>query len=197
MNRLFGRCGFALLLGVTFASAADVIAPFDTVMPELIPDTRCNLSVSNPVVDYGIMSRWQLQDLARGSVSPGMRSLMFNAVCPYTRTIKLLVQGEGGERGDLRYGEHGVTRLRLMDVQLDGHAVELRTLTSTGELKNGGSHAMMLTPGTQLIPVLDGRPVRGKALTARLEIQPILAESEAQVSSPLRSESMLTFSLIN
>lgn len=200
MNMFCGRWMLALLAGVTFSSAADLIPHPDTmgsVVPERRTDNRCHLSVSNPVVDYGIMSRWQLQDAAKGTVSPGMRSPMLSVVCPYTRTMKLLVQGKGSEQGELRYGEHGVTRLRLMDVQLDGNAVELRVLTPTGEVTNNGGRAVILSPGMQLVPVLEGKLAAGKSLTARVEIQPILTESEAQVSSPQQSESILTFTLIN
>ncbi|KHS89073.1 fimbrial protein [Pectobacterium brasiliense] len=200
MNMFCGRWALALLMSAACANATDLISPPVTeggVMPEWQPNTRCTLSASNPVVDYGIMSRWQLQDVARGSVSPGTRSLMLNVACPHTRTMKLLIQGEGSEQGGLRYGGHGVTRLRLLDVQLDGKAVELRTLTSTGEWGDNGGQAMMLTPGQQLVPVVQGRLVEGKALTARLEVQPILAEQEAHVSSPQRSESVLTLTLAN
>ncbi|MBF4190298.1 fimbrial protein, partial [Serratia ureilytica] len=32
----------------------------------------------------------------------------------------------------MRYGEHGTTRLHLLDAQLDGNAVGLRTITPAG-----------------------------------------------------------------
>ncbi|MEI0695031.1 fimbrial protein [Pectobacterium aroidearum] len=198
MSMFCGWSALFMLMGVACANATDLISPpiiESDVMPEWQASTRCTLSVSNPVIDYGIMSRWQLQDVERGAVSPGTRSLMLNVACPYTRGMKLLVQGENSEQGGLRYGGHGVTRLRLLDVQLDGKAVELRTLTPTGEWGDDSSQVMTLIPGQQLIPVVQGRLAEGKALTARLEIQPILAEQETQVSSLQRSESTLTLTL--
>ncbi|ECM4408926.1 fimbrial protein, partial [Salmonella enterica subsp. enterica serovar Give] len=56
MNVFCGRWLLALLMGVTGASAADPITPPGleaNQIPTLPPDTRCRLSVSNPVVDYG------------------------------------------------------------------------------------------------------------------------------------------------
>lgn len=197
MNMFWRRWLLALLMGVTGASAADPILPPTleaNPMPILPPDTRCRLSVSNPVVDYGLMSRWQLEDIGAGRVSPGARSLTVSVVCPYSRTMSLRVEGEDRE-GGLRYGEHGTTRLRLLDAQLDGNAVELRTVTPAGVITESGGQRLVLKAGQRLAPVMQGRLAEGKTLTARLEIQPVLAEDDARVSSRQRSETMLTLTL--
>ncbi|WP_286175316.1 fimbrial protein [Enterobacter sp. Cy-643] len=163
-------------------------------MPILPPDTRCRLSVSNPLIDYGVMSRWQLEDIGAGRVSPGTRSLTISVVCPYSRTMILQVEGEGRE-GGLRYGEHGTTRLRLLDAQLDGNAVELHSVTPDGVITESDRHRLALNAGQRLAPVMQGRLAEGKILTARLEIQPVLAEGDARVSSRQRSETTLTLTL--
>lgn len=197
MNVFCRRWLLALLMGATGASAAGPIPPPDleaSPMPTLPPDTRCRLSVSNPVVNYGMMSRWQLEDIGAGSVSPGTRSLTVSVVCPYSRTMSLRVESEDRE-GGLRYGEHGTTHLRLMDAQLDGNAVELQTVTPAGIIKESGRHRLALNAGQRLAPVMQGRLAEGKTLTVRLEIQPVLSEGDARVSSRQRSETMLTLTL--
>lgn len=197
MNMFCGRWLLALLMGVTSASAAELIPPpelEDSPMPTLPADTRCSLSVNNPVVDYGIMSRWQLEDMGTGSVSPGTRSLTVSVVCPYARTMSLRVEGEGSE-GGLRYGEHGSTRLRLLNAQLDGNGVELRTVTPAGVITESGGYRLALNAGQRLAPVMHERLVEGKTLTARLEIQPVLTEGDARVSSRQHSETIVTLIL--
>lgn len=198
MNVFCGRWLLALLMGVTGVSAA-APAPFPGLevnpLPTLPPDTRCSLSVSNPVVDYGVMSRWQLEDMGVGSVSPGTRSLTVSVVCPYPRAMLLRVEGEGSEQGGLRYGERGTTRLRLLDAQMDGNAVALRTVTPAGIITEIGGHILALNAGQRLAPVTQGKLAEGKTLTARLEIQPVLAKVDARVGSPQRSETMLTLTL--
>lgn len=199
MNMFWKRWLLVLLMGVTGTSAANPIMPpalEASPMPTLPPDTRCRLSVSNPVVDYGMMSRWQLEYIGAGSVSPGTRSLTVSVVCPYSRTMSLRVEGEDRE-GGLSYGEHGTIRLRLLDVQLDGNVVELRTVTPTGVITESGGHRLALNAGQRLAPVMQGRLAEGKTLTARLEIQPVLAEDDARVSSRQRSETLLTLTLDN
>ncbi|CAI0828775.1 fimbrial protein [Serratia marcescens] len=197
MNVFCGRWLLALLMGVTGVSAADPMPPGleSSPMPTLPLDTHCSLLVSNPVVDYGMMSRWQMEDMEAGNVSPGTRSLMVSVVCPYSRTMRLRVEGEGSELGGLRYGERGATRLRLLDAQLDGNAVELRTITPADVITESGGHILALNTGQRLAPVIQGRLAEGKALTVRLEIQPVLAEGDARVGSQQRSETMFTLTL--
>lgn len=197
MNVFYGRWLLALLIGVTGASVAELIMPPGQEaipIPILPPDTRCSLSVSNPVVDYGMMSRWQLEDAGAGSLSPGMRLLTVSVVCPYSRTMSLRVEGEGSEQGGFRYGERGITHLRLLDVQLDGNTAVLRTVTPDGVIESGG-HVRELNAGQRLVPVIRGRPVKGKILTVQLEIRPVLAEEDVRVNTRQHSETMLTLIL--
>lgn len=165
--------------------------------PQQVPDNRCTLSVSSPFVDYGVMSRWQLQDLPNGQVTPGTRSTMLNVVCPHPRPIKLLVQGEANETGHLRYGEHGHTEFRLLNVMLDGNAVELRPLSPDGSLAEANGEALPLSVNQQLVAVSAGQVAKGKMLSARLEIQPVLGEDNVRVSSTQRSGSQLILTLID
>lgn len=161
------------------------------------PDTRCTMSVSSPFVDYGLMSRWQLLDLPGRRVTPGIRSTLLSVVCPHTRIIKLRVQGEINASGSLRYGEHGYTLFRLLDVQLDGNAGELRPLSPDGGLEDAAGEALPLTPEQRLVTLVRGQVAAGKTLTARLEIRPVLREEDARVSSIQRSESRLTLTLVD
>lgn len=200
MRMFCARWSLALLMGITFTSTANTPIPLGiggSMVPPMPADTNCTMSVSSPVVDYGLMSRGQLQNLPGENVTPGSRSLTLSVVCPYSRTMKLLVEGESREHGELRYGKRGVTQFRLLDVQLDGHPVELQTLTSAGELTGADSLKTSLLVGQRWIPVILGRFAEGKTLTARLDIQPMIPETEVRVSSPQLSESMLTLRLVN
>lgn len=197
-------CGWWLLalsvMGITGTSTAAPKFYLGTEASEMLalpPDTHCSLSVSSPVVDYGVMSRWQLQDVAGGKVSPGTRTLALSVICPNTRTIKLLVEGEKNERSKLRYGAQGSVHLRLLDAQLDGSPVDLRTLTPAGAITENGGQAVEPMIGQQLTPVVQNRLVKGKIFTAQLEVQPVLSEDEARVSSRQRSEATLTLTLVN
>lgn len=194
MNVFFGRWSLGLLIVVNFICvAAPIIHPDARIseVPALPPDTRCNLSVSSPVVDYGMMSRGQLQEMAGGGFSMGGRLLTLNVVCPYTRTMKLQVQGERDSRGWLRYGDLGSVRLRLLDALLDGNAVELRALNPMDEITE--SSVQEVNVGKLLAPVGPGRLAEGKMFEVRFEIEPILTESGSRVNRQQLGETALTF----
>lgn len=181
---------------LTIASGLSAAEPGLGTPPQ-VPDGRCTISVSSPFVDYGVMSRWQLQDRPNGQVTPGIRSTMVNVVCPDPRAIKLLVQGEVNETGHLRYGEHGYTEFRLLNAMLDGNAVELRPQLPDGSPAEATAEALPLAVNQQLVTVSAGQVVKGKMLSARLEIQPVLGEDDVRVSSTQRSGSQLTLTLID
>ncbi|UXK10740.1 fimbrial protein [Erwinia pyrifoliae] len=161
------------------------------------PDTRCIMTVGSPLIDYGVMSRWQLQDIPGGNVSPGIRSTTVSVVCPHSRTIKLLVQGDANETGHLRYGERGHTLFHLSDVQLDGKPADLRSVMPDGMLEDAVSEPLPLTSGQRLVTLVNGQVTQGKTLTARLQIQPVLSEEDARASSLQRSASGLTLMLVD
>lgn len=192
MNFFCGRWALALLIATGSAGAAGF-----GVMPELPVESRCTLWVSSPVVDYGQLSRWQLQEMPGGKVTLGRRSVTLSVACPYTQTIKLLVQGDASEHGGLRYGRHGYTRFRLLDAQLDGNPVELRPLSQAGLPMDTHGQVLPLAAGQRITPVVQGRLAEGKAFMARLEIQPVMTEDEARAPSRQRSESTLTLTLVN
>lgn len=187
-----------LLMVITGVSEAVPVIPPNqdsNQNPVLPTDKRCSLSASHSVVDYGVISRWQLKDMGAGRVSPGSRSLMVNIVCPYSREMRLRVEGSRNEQKGLHYGGQGAIRLRLLDAQLDGNPVDLRTVTSGGVITGNEEHTLTLNSGQWVAPVMRGRVIDGKMLTVRLVIQPLLGESDVRVTVQQRSETLLTLTL--
>jgi len=185
-----------LLMGVLLSQAVCATSPVvsdPSLQPPTLPmDSSCNLSVGNSVIDYGSQSRWQMQSATTGvnTVTPGKRILMLNVVCPYTQTMRLAL------RGDLRYGERGSTVARLFDVQMDGHSVQVANTTPSGIITGTPTDAQVLQAGQTVAAVLNGQLAKGKALSARLEIEPTLPEAEARVSARKMNESTLTLELV-
>ncbi|MHA7845300.1 DUF1120 domain-containing protein [Serratia sp. D1N4] len=186
----------ALILGLLISKAAGAVSPVmgdPSLQPPPLPmDSSCNLSVGGSVIDYGSQSRWQMQSASTGgnAVTPGKRTLMLNVVCPYTQAMRLAL------RGDLRYGERGSTVVRLFDVQIDGHNVQVVNTTPAGMISGTPTNDQLLQAGQTVAAVLNGQLAKGKVLTARLEIEPTLPESEARVSASRMSESTLTLELV-
>ncbi len=116
MNVLFCRRWLLTLLMSVTGAGISASNPHPDIEANPMP-ISCRMSVSHSVVDYGMMSRWQLQNIGNGSVSPGTRSLTMSVFCPYSQTMYLQVHSKNSD-GGLRYGEHGIIRIRLLDALL-------------------------------------------------------------------------------
>lgn len=178
-----------------------VAAPFAlaqrTEITRLSSEQQCGLFISRPVIDYGSMSRGQLRLLPYGTFSPGRQALRLSVTCPSSRLIKLEVTGQRGVEGRLRYGVHGFVRLRLLDIQLDGKPVVLQPLTPAGIATTDADRRPFLLPGEQRVPVRQGEQIEGKNLTARLEIEPVMAAADLRGNRPHTSEARLTLTVID
>ncbi|MFC0227274.1 fimbrial protein [Serratia aquatilis] len=181
-----------LLLSQSVGAVSSVMGDPSLQPPPLPMDSNCSLSIGGGVVDYGRQSRWQMQSASTGgnALTPGKRTLMLNVVCPYTQQMRLAL------RGDLRYGQRGTTVVRLLDVQLDGHSVQVVNTTPVGAFSGAPADAQLLQVGQTVAAVQNGQLAKGKVLSARLEIEPTLPESEARVAASQISESILTFELV-
>lgn len=161
-------------------------------------DTRCDLSVSSPVIDFGTQSRWQLQAVAGGQlVSPGKRTLSLSALCPFTHRMAMAAVGARAPDGYFRYGDKGSIRIRLFDVQVNGQNAELATLNAAGAINSDSAASLSLQPGSRFAAVRNGQLLSGKSLTARMEIEAVIPESAARVSSRQLSESGIIFELLD
>ncbi len=195
------RLAIALLVGWAMSSST-MAAPsgMGGIAPPLPPsDARCVLSTGGGTVDYGELSRWQLEDSSgKGNVLTfGKRSVSVTVSCPYTKTIRLALRGEQAVNGELRYGSRGHTQIRLLSAQLDGKDVPIIRASLNGVSGAATSTAQSLTPGQIVMPANNGHPAKGKVLVVQLEIEPVLPVAEARVGSRQKFESNLTFDLLN
>lgn len=184
---------FALLLWLGIPNGQSALA---TPLPV---DARCSVSLGSGVVDYGTLSRWQLQGSVAGShaLTLGKRTLLLSVVCPYTQTFRLTLRGERAASGDLRYGERGSLSIRLSDVQLDGQNVQVVDSSPRGVINGTANVARQLQPGQTFAPSMNGRLAEGKALTARIEIEPLMPEAEARVGALQISEARFKLELMD
>ncbi|NLU15353.1 MAG: fimbrial protein [Serratia liquefaciens] len=152
----------------------------------------CSLSASTPVIDYGTQSRWQLQDVAgSNAVTPGKRTLILNVVCPYRQVMRLTLRGDRAANGNLRYGEQGSVNIRLLDFQLDGQSVQVAFSSQPGVIDGASESSLLLQPDKVFTIVQNGQLVEGQIFNARVEIEPVLPESAARVTSRQANEAHL------
>ncbi|MFJ2550256.1 DUF1120 domain-containing protein [Pseudomonas sp. NPDC087612] len=192
-----------LVLGLIFGQYAQANSQLSGEAPGIPPtvpiDTRCSLTLGGGVVDYGTLSRWQLQDAQTGhnNVTFGKRTLTLSVACPYTQSMRLTVRGERSDRGDFRYGNRGSMIVRLFDAQIDGKSVQIASGTPDGIINGAAGDSALLRPSESFAAISSGQLAKGKTFTARVEIEPTLPEADAQVSTHEQNEANLTIELMN
>ncbi|WP_447873302.1 fimbrial protein [Serratia fonticola] len=196
------ECLTALMLVMLQSPLVGAVLPATDVQvnhPSLPVDAGCRLSTGGGMIDYGNQSRWQLQAASTGgnALTPGKRTLTLSVICPYTQPLRLIMHGDRAANGALRYGDRGSTIVRLFDMQLDGQSVHIMNVTPAGLVNGTATDSYMLKPGETVAATLNGRLARGKVLTARLEIEPIMTNEEARVTMGTIKESLLTLELVN
>lgn len=198
MKVLMRALGLGLLLSQSMTVMATSQIPSGSIQPALPVDTRCSMSVGSPVIDYGNQSQGQLQSAGNGQTfTLGKRTLMLSIACPYSQTMRLTLRGAQAANGDMRYGDRGSIRIRVMDAQIDGLAVQLTSTTSDGVLEGGAETSLLLQPGKSFAATQNGHFIKGKAFNARIEIEPVFPESATRVSARQVDESFITLELMD
>lgn len=192
-------CFIALTCGMSFFVAA---APPMTESLTLAPppaDSRCTISAGEGFIDYGHQSRHQLMEASaeRNMLTPGKRTLMLNVACPYAQPFRLALRGLRSASGELLYGKRGSVIVSLSEVQRDGEDVQIMQTTSSGELTGTAAQSQQLQPGKTVVATLNGQQVNGKVFSARLELEPVMADEETRVTAPTLQEAFMTLELEN
>ncbi|MEG5569400.1 hypothetical protein VIW49_18745 [Enterobacter bugandensis] len=186
-----------ILLSGSAARAMPVPQP-DHFSSGLVPQDRlCSVTVSSRDVDFGSLSRWQMQETGRGNaLSPGQRTLALSVSCPYSQPLHILVQGESAADGNLRYGQAGSLQLEIHDAHVDGQPVQMVPVSRDRVRKGGEQTRISLRPDNGAAASRNGSLITGKNFTARLEVRPQLPESETRVTARQQSETLLTLEVL-
>jgi hypothetical protein len=158
--------------------------------------SQCMIRAGREVVDYGVLSRWQLQETSRaGELTPGARSLPVTIACPYAQNFRISINGTSNVGRLVRYGRSGWLKLQATNLRVDGMPTGM-----TVESPDEGSRAVTsgtaaLEDGSVIIPRNGGQIVTGRTVTFDLVLEPRLAEHASRVTAPLESEAGLRITL--
>lgn len=182
-----------LLLLLCGLSSQKVIATLST--PALQPSasqSECNIKVNNKNIDYGQVSRWQLEkaDGASGLLTHGKRIVAADVVCTTAKPLQISVEGRRNEYGNFLYGRKGTLKLSLISLTVNGEAALPDEITSPFPQKENLSMPQKIMPG-DVIVVGKKNPVT--QMTLQFEVEPLLTGSELNV--PQRTENQGGFIL--
>lgn len=161
---------------VLFASALALCLPL------LASAEECNLSISQPVLDYGQSQRAQLMEGAREGrhLLVGTRVISVNLSCSDSTAMALSFNGEAAGDTGYRFAQGGFFTLKVLSAQLDGNAVRMVKRTAEGAVEGVDN---LLRPGVSLVPVGPSLIARGTRLNAQVEVKTYVDERDTQARS--------------
>ena len=136
----------------------------------------CQLALSQPRVDYGVLRLGQLLDGHAGAQSLGRRTVLLNVVCVDPAPMALRFSGLPAGGLGFRFGGDGAFALNIRRARVDGRSVDL---VADGAQAIAAGERLM--PGQVLIARAAGVPVAGRRLSAELEIDPYLPQGAFSV----------------
>ncbi|PIF78761.1 hypothetical protein CLU95_5959 [Variovorax sp. 54] len=160
-----------------------------------LASAHCDAQLSESLVDYGRMTRAQLQerqpDPARASL--GKRRVTLTAVCAERTAMELSFQGAAADDTGFRFATNDRFTLRMLDAQLDGKPVRLAAPQVDA---TGLAPSPVLRPGDRMSPVDGAGLAQGQRLTVQLEIEPFVGAAATRVAGESRWEGAGRFEVL-
>lgn len=132
----------------------------------------CNLSVGPGDVDFGQYNRTTLQPAA-GRLALPIRHLNLNLVCEAEQNLTLVYRAAETSTQGFMLGRLGVYQLSVLQASVDGQPVQWAQL-NTAQSLSSSTWVGVLKDDRALQPVRAGSVVRGRQLTAQVEISATL-----------------------
>lgn len=182
-----------LLLLLCGINSQKVIATLSS--PTLLPSVsqnECDIKVNNKNINYGQLSRWQLEkaDGASGLLTHGKRMISTDIICKTAKPLRISVEGRRNGHGNFLYGRKGTLKLNLTGVIINGNPTLPDAVISPTVSKDNLSIPQKILPG-DIIVIGERSPV--SQMTLQFEAEPLLTETEVNV--PQRTENQGGFML--
>lgn len=134
-----------------------------------LADDECQLTLSESLLDLGLMSRLAQNDSAPQRLL-GERRLSLNLSCPQPADMSVFYRALAANAQYLQFTEHGHYALQVSDGVLDGQAVELGLLPGAGQPPATVATALNWRPGHGVVPMVRGTPVQGQHFSLQVSL---------------------------
>lgn len=180
------------------SEAAPAGNKIEKLLTNFASDRRCSLSLGKELIDYGTQTRSQLQNApsVSNSFTFGKRTVMLSVICPSEQDFRLTLRSQTNAGGNVVYGERGSLFVRLSNVQVDGKSVQIAGSSVGGIIDDAASDSRFLQPDRAFVTVKNGTVAKGKTLTARMEVEPVVPTEDARVSQRQIIEARLSMELM-
>ena len=177
------RCLMASLVALVFTPQA------------LASTDDCQLNLSQPVLDYGLMNRAIRPDSAPER-NLGERRLSLSLSCPTATDLSLFYRAMAATAERFHFAERGSYQLRVRDAVLDGRSVELGLIAGAGQPPSEIASSLIWRPEHGIAPVQAGTSLQGRTLSAQVEVTAWVQEQGMHVRDAVTWEASGVFDAI-
>ena len=131
---------------------------------------ECQLNLSEPTVDFGLMSRLAQNDSAPERLL-GERRLNLTFSCPQADDLSLFYRALAASAERLQFTEHGSYEIEVSHGVLDGQAVELGLIAAMGQPPVSSASTLTWRTGHGIAPIEHGAVRMGKTLSLQLTLR--------------------------
>jgi hypothetical protein len=129
----------------------------------------CQLNLSQPLLDYGLMNRALRPDSAPER-NLGERQLNLSLNCSQPTDMSLFYRALAATTERFHFAERGSYQMRIRNAVLDGQSVEIGLIAGSGQSLITTASSLIWRPAHGVVPVLNGMPLQGRHFSAQLEL---------------------------
>ncbi|MGJ7513320.1 DUF1120 domain-containing protein [Pseudomonas baetica] len=155
----------------------------------------CQLNLSQPVLDYGLMNRAIRPDSAPER-NLGERQLSLNLRCANPIDMSLFYRAMAATAKRFHFAERGSYQMRIRDAVLDGQSVEVGLIAGVGQAPVETASNLTWRPDHGVVPMKAGVPAQGRSFSAQLELTAWVQEQGMQVRDSVTWETTGVFDAV-
>lgn len=157
---------------------------------------ECQLHLSEPRVDFGLMNR-TLALTPATERSLGERRLGLTLNCPNPTDMSLFYRAMAADLERFAFTPRGSYSLQVSDALLDGQGVELGLLAGSGQPPVQTATSLRWRPEHGIVPLRAGVVARGRSLSVQIQISAWASEAASQVNDAVTWDTQGVFDAIN
>jgi hypothetical protein len=155
----------------------------------------CQLNVSQPVLDFGLMNRATRFDTAPVR-SLGERRLNLSLSCSRATDMSVFYRAMAATAERYHFAERGSYQIRVSEGVLDGRPVDLGLIAAAGQPPVHSASSVIWRPEHGIVPVSTGLAVQGRSFSAQLEVTASVQEQAIQVRDAMTWETVGVFDAV-
>ncbi|MGR5955822.1 hypothetical protein [Enterobacter ludwigii] len=160
---------------------------------------ECQLSLSQPVVDYHEMRRDTIETTQQDWHKMADRDITVNVFCPQSQQMAVILRGTVGDKGRFLFGQSGGVAVKIDNMTVDGKSYTVgKTVDQLNFTPENGTPTPFYLRNNEAVIALENNQVpSGQQMSFNVTLSPVLNESAfSHLTDQTTLESDLTWSLL-